>query len=54
MFKDITLGQYMPGNTLVHRLDPRAKILLTIVYIAMVFTVSSPVFLRHSGGCTCS
>jgi len=44
MFKDITLGQYMPGNTVVHRLDPRAKILLTIVYIAMVFTVSSPVF----------
>ena len=44
MFKDITLGQYMPGNTVVHRLDPRAKILLTIVYIAMVFTVGSPVF----------
>ncbi len=44
MLKDITLGQYMPGNTVVHRLDPRAKILLTIVYIAMVFTVSSPVF----------
>ncbi|MBE0600378.1 MAG: energy-coupling factor transporter transmembrane protein EcfT [Firmicutes bacterium] len=44
MFKDITLGQYMPGNTVVHRLDPRAKILLTIVYIAMVFTVASPVF----------
>ena len=43
MFKDITLGQYMPGNTVVHRLDPRAKILLTIVYIAMVFTVSTPV-----------
>jgi energy-coupling factor transport system permease protein len=44
MFKDITLGQYMPGDTVVHRLDPRAKILLTIVYIAMVFTVSSPLF----------
>ncbi|MBN1778149.1 MAG: energy-coupling factor transporter transmembrane protein EcfT [Clostridiales bacterium] len=44
MFKDITLGQYMPGNTVVHRLDPRAKILLTIVYIAMVFTVGSPLF----------
>ena len=44
MFKDITLGQYMPGDTVVHRLDPRAKILLTFVYIAMVFTVSSPLF----------
>ncbi len=43
MLKDITLGQYMPGNTVVHRLDPRAKILLTIVYIVMVFTVGSPV-----------
>ena len=42
MLKDITLGQYMPGNTVVHRLDPRAKILLTIVYIAMVFMVGSP------------
>ena len=29
MLKDITLGQYMPGNTVVHRLDPRTKILLT-------------------------
>ena len=44
MLKDITLGQYMPGNTLVHRLDPRTKILLTTVYIAMIFLVSSPVW----------
>ena len=42
MLKDITLGQYMPGNTVVHRLDPRTKILLTVGYIAMVFCVSSP------------
>ena len=44
MLRDITLGQYMPGNTLVHRLDPRAKIILTILYIAMIFCVSSPVW----------
>ena len=44
MLRDITLGQYMPGNTIVHRLDPRTKILLTIVYIAMIFCVSSPVW----------
>ncbi|NLV58087.1 MAG: energy-coupling factor transporter transmembrane protein EcfT [Clostridiales bacterium] len=44
MLKDITLGQYLPGNTLVHRLDPRAKILLTALYIAMVFCVKSPVW----------
>ena len=44
MLKDITLGQYMPGNTLVHRLDPRTKIILTILYIAIIFCVASPLF----------
>jgi len=44
MLKDITLGQYMPGDTLVHRLDPRMKIILTILYIAIVFCVSSPLW----------
>ena len=44
MLKDITLGQYLPGNTVVHRLDPRTKILLTVLYIAMIFCVSSPVW----------
>ena len=33
MLKDITLGQYIPGNSVVHRLDPRTKILLMIAYI---------------------
>ncbi len=44
MLKDITLGQYMPGNTVVHRLDPRTKIVLTTAYIAMIFLVKSPVW----------
>ena len=44
MLKDITLGQYMPGNTAVHRLDPRTKIILTAAYIAMIFLVSSPLW----------
>ncbi|MCL1855400.1 MAG: energy-coupling factor transporter transmembrane protein EcfT [Clostridia bacterium] len=44
MLKDITLGQYMPGNTLVHRLDPRMKIILTILYIAIIFCVTSPLW----------
>ena len=39
MFKDITLGQYFPGNSVVHRLDPRTKLLLMIAYIAAVFIV---------------
>jgi len=36
MLKDITLGQFFPGNTVVHRLDPRVKFVLTIVYITSV------------------
>ena len=37
MLKDITLGQYFPGNTVVHRLDPRTKIILLTVYIVALF-----------------
>lgn len=37
MLKDITLGQYFPGNTIAHRLDPRTKLLLVIVYIVGLF-----------------
>ena len=40
MLKDITLGQYFPGDTVVHRLDPRTKIILVIVFIvALVLAV---------------
>lgn len=38
MLKDITLGQYFPGNSLLHRLDPRFKIIITLIYIMMLFT----------------
>lgn len=41
MLKDITIGQYFPGQSVIHRLDPRTKIILTIVYIVMLFTVSN-------------
>lgn len=37
MLKDITLGQYFPGNSRVHRLDPRTKLIMLIVYIAALF-----------------
>ena len=37
MLRDVTLGQYFPGNTPVHRMDPRTKILLTIGYIVILF-----------------
>ncbi len=39
MFKDITLGQYVPGDSVLHKLDPRTKILLMIAYIVAVFLV---------------
>ncbi len=37
MLKDITLGQYFPGNTPAHRLDPRSKIILLILFIVALF-----------------
>ena len=37
MLKDITLGQYFPGNSPIHRMDPRTKLLLLVVYIAALF-----------------
>ncbi|HEX2937383.1 MAG TPA: energy-coupling factor transporter transmembrane component T [Ruminiclostridium sp.] len=37
MIKDITLGQFFPGETAVHRLDPRTKIVLTIAYMVGLF-----------------
>ncbi len=41
MLKDITLGQYFPGDTLAHRLDPRTKLLVTVLYITALFTAKS-------------
>ncbi len=41
MLKDITLGQYFPGNSVIHRLDPRAKLLLLVAYIAALFLAKS-------------
>lgn len=38
MISDITIGQYYKGDSLVHRLDPRNKIILTVLIIAMIFT----------------
>ena len=42
MLKDINIGQYFPGKSVLHRLDPRMKILLTVGYIIMLFSVSNP------------
>ncbi len=42
MLKDITIGQYFPGTSLVHRLDPRVKILLTLTFIVLLFMAKGP------------
>ena len=41
MLKDITLGQFFPGNTLAHRLDPRTKLIFTVLYIVALFCAKS-------------
>lgn len=41
MLSDITLGQYFPGNSFIHRLDPRTKILATLIYIIAIFFADS-------------
>lgn len=46
MLKDITLGQFFPGNSVIHRLDPRFKIVITIIFIAMLFIGNNPVCLE--------
>ena len=41
MLKDITLGQYFPGSTLAHRLDPRTKLMMVLIYIVALFCAKS-------------
>ena len=42
MISDITLGQFFPGESIIHRLDPRTKIILAIIFIVSVFLASTP------------
>lgn len=48
MLRDITIGQHFPGNSLVHRFDPRLKLVLTIAYIVLLFAASNPLGLALS------
>lgn len=41
MLKDITIGQYFPMDSVIHRLDPRFKIVMTLIFIIMLFTGDS-------------
>ena len=48
MLRDITIGQHFPGDSLVHRFDPRMKLVLTIAYIVLLFAASNPLGLTLS------
>ena len=39
MIKDITIGQYLPGDSFIHKLDPRTKILISIMFIVCLFII---------------
>ena len=41
MIKDITIGQFFPGNSIVHKIDPRIKFTLTFAAIVFVFVANS-------------
>ncbi|BDB03298.1 energy-coupling factor transporter transmembrane component T family protein [Clostridium botulinum] len=41
MIKDITIGQYIPGDSFVHKLDPRVKIIISLIYIIDLFIVNN-------------
>lgn len=45
MLKDITIGQFFPGNSVIHKMDPRMKIIATLLYIIMLFLASHPLSL---------
>ena len=42
MLKDITIGQYYPGRSVIHRCDPRLKLVATIAYIVVLFVAANP------------
>lgn len=41
MIRDITIGQYFPGQSAIHRMDPRTKIILSVLYIVMLFVADN-------------
>lgn len=41
MLKDITIGQYLPGDSFIHKLDPRTKITITILFVISLFLIKS-------------
>ena len=41
MLKDITIGQYLPGHSFLHSLDPRTKIIAVLIYMISLFVVNN-------------
>ena len=54
MLKDITIGQHFPGNSVVHKMDPRLKIVLIIAYIIVLFMSTNIPGLLLCGVCAFS
>jgi len=50
MIRDITLGQYYPGESLIHRLDARVKIVATLLFIVELFIVDNFIGFLLAGG----
>lgn len=49
MLKDITIGQYFPGNSIIHRMDSRFKIVLDILYVVILFVADNFISLAVAG-----
>ena len=43
MLRDITLGQYYPAKSKIHELDPRVKLVATLIYIISLFILNNPI-----------
>ena len=52
MLNNITIGQYFPGNSFLHRMDPRAKIIATTIFVVAIFLADSPLAYGIVGGFT--
>ena len=52
MIKDITFGQYFPAKSIIHRLDPRIKLVLSLMFIIFIFVAQNAVSLEFIGTLT--
>ena len=50
MLRDITIGQHFPGNSPLHTYDPRAKLVVTLAYVVLLFAAANPLGLALSVG----